>query len=168
MAITNNDYNNSFSTSTNITFGAKELPDVFFNAQSFSLPALSFSPPNVGGRAGAVVKLPSDTVTYDELSISVILDKDWNVYTELYTYFVKHLNVEETTFSDGKFDIWLEIRDGKGIVKRKFWFYDARVMTIDGIDFDSTDDTDTPIVINITFTFNYMDFDNTFRKLKYS
>jgi hypothetical protein len=160
-------YNNSFSTTTNIAFGARELPDVFFNAQSFTLPALTFNPPNIGGRAGAVVKLPSDTVTYDELTIAVILDKNWKVYTDIYTHFVKHLNVEDTTFSDGKFDIWLDVRDGKGHIIKKFWFYDARILTIDGVDFDSTDDSDTPIVINITFTFNYMDFDNTFKKLSY-
>jgi hypothetical protein len=162
----NTQYNNSFATSTNITFGAKELPDIWFNAQSFNLPALSFNPPNIGGRAGAVLKMPSDTVTYDEVSLSVIVDRELKVYDKIYYYFVSNLNVEETYFKDGRFDLWVEIRDNKGKFQKKFWFFDARILTIDGLDYDLTDTEDTPLVLNLTFTFNYMDFDNTFRKLK--
>ena len=157
---------NSFSLPTNIQFGSYELGKVWVNSQTFILPGLTLAPPQVNTRAGAVVGLAADTVDYDDLSVDVILDKDWSVWNTLYKYFLDGLNVEHGTFKkDKKFDLWIEFFDGSGKSQKKFNFYNCRLLSFGNIQTDIMDTEDTINTMNLTFLFDYMeDMDNTFNK----
>lgn len=158
--------NNSFTTATNIQFGSTEMPGVWWNAQTFSLPAMSLAPPQINNRSGALINLASDTVDYGELSIQVILDKEWKVYDELYIHFIKRLNVETGTFvKEGTFDMWIQMFDGQGNPRKKFDFHKCRLTSFGQLDFDVGDAEDTQNVFEMTFVFDYFDYDNQFRKL---
>ncbi len=159
--------NNSYSANTNIEFGSSELTDVWFNAQSLIIPSMSFSPPKIGGRAGAIVNLAPDTVTYTDLVIDVILDKEWKVYDEIYEFFIESLNVEQGTFAPKKMDIWTDIKDGKGDVVKKFWFYNCRITDISEINVSLLDAGDELNVMTLSLTFDYMDYNNSFYKEKF-
>ena len=117
--------NNSFSANTNIEFGSKQMPDVWFNAQSIIIPSMSFSPPKVSGRTGVQINLAPDNVTYTDLVIDVILDKDWVIYDAIYAYFMEMMNVETGRFTPKTMDIWTDIKNGKGEVVKKFWYYNC-------------------------------------------
>jgi len=160
--------NNSYSTNTNISFGSKELDDLWLQAQSCSVPGISMSPPKVGGRAGAQISLAADNVTYTDLTIDMQMDKNWETYDIIYKYFLQGLNVEKGTFSNNKkFDLWLDIHIGTGDVVKKFWFYNCRLMDIGEIPLDVSDSDDTINEISLTFQFDYMDYDNSFFKEKH-
>ena len=158
---------NSFTTATNIQFGSLEMKEMWWNAQTFSLPEITLAPPQVNNRSGALINLGSDTVTYGELSIQVILDKEWKVYDSLYAHFVKRLNVESGVFAkEGTFDLWVQMFDGKGKAVKKFDFFRARLTSFGQIEFDSTDSEDTNNVLEMSFVFDYFDYDNIFDKIR--
>lgn len=157
--------NNSFSTSTNIQFGSRELGKLWWNAQDFQLPALTLSPPQVNNRSGAMINLAADTVDYGDLVVDLILDREWKVYDEVYQHFVKRLNVETGEFVNyGQFDLWLEVFNGKGESVKKFWFYNCRLTSFGDMTFSTQDTEDTLNILNMTFVFDYFDYDSNFRK----
>ena len=148
--------NNSFTTVSNIRFGSAEMMKIWWNVQEINLPSMTFQGPNIGGRAGAQINLASDSVDYGELTLSVILDKDWKVYDEIYDYFLEGLNVETGKFSHyKKFELWVEFVDGKGQVKRRFWFHDCRLSSFDGLLVTTKEDEDSNQVMSLTFDYLY-------------
>lgn len=159
--------NNSFSANTNIEFGSNQIEGVWFNAQSMIIPSMSFSPPKISGRSGAQINLAPDVVTYTDLVIDIILDKEWKVYDDIYAYFMDSMNVEQGTFKPKKMDIWTDIKDGKGNSIKKFWFFNCRITDISEINVSLLDAGDELNVMTLSFTFDYMDYDNSFYKEKF-
>lgn len=161
--------NNSYSTSSNIQFGSSEMKDIWWNAQTFQLPAITLSPLKVNTRSGAMIGLASDTVEYDDLSIDIILDKEWKVYDELYAHFLKRLNVETGEFLKyDQFDLWVEIFNGKGESVKKFWFYNCRLLSFGDVAFTTQSADDEHNYLNMSFTYDYMDYSNSFLKERYN
>jgi hypothetical protein len=156
--------NNSFSTNTNIEFGAKELGDFWMNAVQCSIPGISFSPPEIDGRTGRMLTLAADNVVFSDLVITVLLDREWEVYDTLFSTFIDMLNIEEGTFKQKEFDMWLQIKDGTGKDIKKFDFYGAKLIDIGEFDMDVRDGEDTQIEVILTFRFDYMDFDSIQKK----
>jgi hypothetical protein len=158
--------NNSFSTNTNISFGSNELDNFWLNAVSCSIPGISFSPPEIDGRTGRMYTLPADNVQFSDLVITVLLDKEWEMYDIIFETFVDMVNIEEGTFSQKKFDLWLDIKDGTGKQVKKFWFYGARLLDVGEFDLDVRDGEDSNIEIILTFRFDTMEYNNTHLKKK--
>lgn len=155
--------NNSWSTTSNIIYGSTAMPGVWFNLQSFQMPGVVMSPPKINGRAGAMVNLSADSVDFTDLSLDVILDKEWEVYTQLYDHYIKRLNVENAEFVKyGKFDLWVEILSGDNTVRKKIWFYDCRLTSFGDTEFNTTDADDTLHTMNIVFCYDYFEFDNMY------
>ena len=157
---------NSYSTVSNIQFGSNEFKPVWVNSQTFALPAITLSPPKVNTRSGALVNLASDTVDYDDLSIDVIMDKDWDVWNSLYAFFLDGLNVEEGTFlKEQPVDLWIEFFNGQGKSVKKFMFYKCRLLSFGDVALSTMDVEDELNTLNVSFTFDYMeDMDITFAK----
>jgi hypothetical protein len=150
--------NNSFATNTNIEAGSNELSDFWLNVVQCSIPGISFSPAEVDGRGGRVFTLAADTVEFSDLVLTVLLDKEWNMYDTIFNTFVDMVNVETGQFKQKKFDMWLQIKDGTGKIIKKFNFYGARLMDVGEFDMDVRDGDDSNIEVILTFRFDYMDF----------
>ncbi len=149
---------NSFSTSSNVQFGSIHLPNVWVNSQTFTLPSINMAPPKVNGRAGAQVALAADVVEYDDLTVDIILDKQWKVWNDLYQHFLNGLNVEQGTFSkENIFDTWIEFFDGEGKSVKKFNFYKCRLLSFGDVSLTTMDGEDQLNTITLSFTFDYME-----------
>lgn len=156
---------NSFSTATNIQFGSLEMENIWWNAQTFTVPSIILAPPQINNRSGALVNLGSDVTNYEELNITCILDKEWKVYDALYAHFVKRLNVESGEFiKEGTFDVWIQFFDGEGNMIKRFDFFRCRLVSFGGLDVNTQDTEDTLNTLDLSFVFDYMDYDNHFRK----
>ena len=148
----------SFSTVSNVQFGSIELPNVWVNSQTFSLPTITLSPPKMNTRSGAMVALASDTVEYEDLTVDIILDKEWKVWNDLYQYFLNGLNVEEGTFlKENVFDTWIEFFDGNGKSVKKFMFYKCRLVSFGDINLSTMDSEDELNNLSLSFVFDYME-----------
>ena len=157
--------NNSFSTNTNIEFGSNELDNLWLNATQCSIPGISFSPPEIDGRTGKMFTLPADNVVFSDLVITVLLDKDWDMFDIIYNTFLDMIDIDAGTFKQKKFDMWLQIKDGTGKDVKKFDFYGARLMDVGEFDVDSRDNEDSNIEVILTFRFDTMDFNNNNKNL---
>lgn len=157
---------NSYSTVSNIQFGSAEFTPVWVNSQTFSLPTISLSPPKMNTRSGALVNLASDTVVYDDLNIDVIMDKEWQVWNSLYSFFLKGLNVEEGTFlKEQPVDVWIEFFNGEGKSVKKFMFYKCRLLSFGDVSLSTMNTEDELNTLNLGLTFDYMeDMEITFMK----
>jgi len=152
--------NNSYGTNTNIQFGSNELENFWLNATQCSIPGISFSPPEIDGRTGKMFTLPADNVVFSDLVITVLLDKDWEIFDLIYNTFLNMIDIEKGTFYQKKFDMWLQIKDGTGKNVKKFDFYGVRLMDVGEFDMDTRDIDDSNIEIILTFRFDTMDFNN--------
>ncbi len=158
---------NSFSTESNCKFGASNMKDMWWNVQTFQLPAISMSPPKVNGRSGAMINLAPDVVDYDDLTLDVILDKSWVVYTQLYEHFIKRLSVENAQFvKEGTFDLWIEMYDGEGKMQKKIWFYRCRLTTFGDMTFDMMSSEDELNTMSLSFVYDYFEFDDMYKNLE--
>ena len=152
---------NSFSTVTNIRFGSTTLKDFWWNATSVVLPTISMSPPEFNSRSGANINLAADTAVYTDLMVSLVVDKDWLAYDMIYSYFLEGLNVDTGKFSHFKsFDLWMDILDGEGNPKKKFWFYGCRLTDMSGLIASPDDGEDTIQTLDVTFNVMYYKMDN--------
>ena len=157
--------NNSLTTQTNFQFGSSELDNIWWNATTFEIPGLTLAPPKINGRAGATINVAADVAEYEDISISLLLDKEWKVYDELYQYFINRLNVETGQFlKDGRFDLWLEVFDGEGKSVRKFWFYNCRVTLFGELSLDTQDSEDGNHILSMVFLYDYFDYDSKLAK----
>ena len=152
--------NNSFSTISNITFGAEELKDTWWNVSNIDLPTITLSSPELSNRAGSAYKAAADTCSYTDLTVTFIMDKDWKTFDEVYNYFLDGLNVETGKFSHYKtFDLWTNMMNSDGEVVKKFWFYGCRLSDISGLSVSPVDFDDTVITFSATFQVLYFTFE---------
>ena len=154
--------NNSFSTSTNIRFGAGDMPNLWWNVHSVEIPTITMDPPKANSRAGTQASMAPDSCSFTELSVELSIDKDWKTYRDVYDYFLEGLNVENAKFSHyKKFELWLEFVDGKGHAQQKFWFHSCRLMDFGGIVVAPNDAEDSVQTLTITFSVMYYSHNRT-------
>ena len=147
---------NSYTTSTNVRFGAMELPDLWWNVLDFEMPTISIDTSKFNTRAGAAAGINADTCSYTDFSVEVIIDKKWETYKQLFNYFLSGLNVETAKFSHYKhFDLWIAFYDGKGNETMKFWINSARVTEFGGVVATPNDDGEKLQTVNISFSILY-------------
>ena len=152
--------NNSYSTITNIRFGAIELEGIWFNVNSMVLPTISLDPPQMNTRSGANVALAPDTAIYTDLSVEITLDKDWEAFDYVYSYFLQGLNVETGMFSHFKsFELWAEMVDGEGNTVKKFNFHSCRLSEFTGFQGNPNDAEDVHQTMQLTFNVMYYTVD---------
>jgi len=152
--------NNSFSPVTSVRFGAVELKDIWFNVNSMVLPTISLDPPQMNTRAGANVAIAADTAVYTDLSVEIIIDKNWEVFDYVYSYFLQGLNVENGQFSHYKnFELWAEVVDGEGNRMKKFNFHSCRLMEFTGFEMNPNDPEDAHQTMSLTFNITYYTVD---------
>jgi hypothetical protein len=148
---------NSFSTVTNIRFGSSTLKDFWWNVSNIMLPTISLSPPEINSRAGANVALASDTATFTDLGVEVLIDKNWEAFDMIFSYFLEGLNVDTGTFSHfKKFELWADFVDGEGNIVKKINFHSCRLIDVSGLMMAPNDYEDT--IQTMTLTFNCMYF----------
>lgn len=156
-------FNNSLSTSTNLRWGSDKLKNNFYLAQSFNIPGLSFSNPVLGSRGGATPRLSADTVEFSTLNLDIIIDREWQVYDEIWQNFIETINLQEGRFSNNKtFDTWVEIFDDiNSKTIKKFWFRNCRVQSIGDVEMDIRDGEDSSMSMLLSLEFDYMEKDRS-------
>jgi hypothetical protein len=77
------------------------------------------------------------------------------------------LNVESAQFIKyGQFDLWVETYDGEGKKTSRFDFYNCRLTSFGEVSFITTSPDDELNYLSLNFTFDYFDYNNTFRTKK--
>lgn len=157
---------NNLSQKTNYLCGSDELNFGPVYLQSFSLPGMSFSHPELGGsRYGAKLHVQSDSVSYNQLTFTILIDEHFKSYFEFYNKVLNGFNPESGNFANQEFTFWVTLTDSKGYPVFKVDFYSCRISDLGDIEIASNDDT-VYNTLSVTCTYDYYKVDNTADKLE--
>lgn len=135
---------NNLAQKVNIIVGSPDLDLLPFFVQSFSLPGISFGLPEAGGRVGVKNLFASDTISYNDISFSVLIDEDFKVYFEFMDKVFKSLNVEKSTFSnDVTFNLFMVMTNNKGTPIFKYDIYNCRIQSVGDVEINLSDESVT-------------------------
>lgn len=144
----------NFAQRTNWTAGSDRFPLIPFYLTSVSIPGMNFSLPEVGGRSGVKINLGSDTVTFNTLNFSFLIDENFEIYKKFYEYLIEFVNIESNKFNNDQFSFWVELNDNKSNKILKFEFYNCRIESIGDIELDTTN-PETEITMDLSIKFDY-------------
>ena len=144
----------NYSQKSNFVCGSNVLSSLPFYAQTVNLPGVNFSLPEVGGRSGTRINLNSDTITFSELSIDIIIDEDYTIYKDIMNLVFTKINPETGTYVDFSFDFWIELLDDMGNKVMKIEYYNCKIESVGEASLDSMDDS-TENVFSLSLKFDY-------------
>lgn len=144
----------NFSQKSNYKCGSAELDLLPFYVQTCNIPGMNFSLPEIGGRSGLKLNLSNDNVTFNSLSLTVIIDEDFQIYKEFTDIVFKSINLEAGSFANRSFDFWVEITDDMGKNVMKVEYSGCRIESIGDLELDSADDS-TEHTFSVEIKFDY-------------
>lgn len=145
---------NNLAQKTNFTAGSSVFKDVPFFITALNIPGFNLNHNPLGARGGTHVLSSGDTISWNQLSIDILLDEDLKIYSELMAIIKKNINVESGTFDDFIFDFWIEINNNKGNLVLKLNFTNCRIDSIGDIQLDTQDDS-TEHLMNFSMVYDF-------------
>lgn len=158
--------NKNFLQSTKFTFVFPTLPFLRFFGQTCTIPGVYTNPPpqNV---PHALVYRHGDTLQYDQLTISTLIDEDIQIWEEIYLWlqaltkpqqyeqYNKFKNSESKLYHDGI----LTINTNANIPNIRILFKNCHPISLGAINFDTTTNAENTLTIDITFRYDYYEFE---------
>lgn len=134
----------------------RDMDIIQFNLKSVSLPDITFGVVEVPWMS-LRMKEPGESLTFDPLQFEVIMDKDFEVYTQLYDDLILGANPVTGVLQPAKkkFTLSVVITSNKNNPILKFVFYDAFITTFGSMTMDLTSEM---IVMPITAEYKYFDY----------
>ena len=146
---------NNLAQKTNFLCGSNELEFGPMYLQSFALPGMSFSHPEIGGsRFGAKLHTQADSVSYSDLTFSLLIDEDFKVYHEFFDKVMRGFNPECDKFANQEFNFWVIVTDNKGYPLFRTDYYSCRITSIGDLDLSTNEDT-VFNTLSVTINFDY-------------
>lgn len=139
--------------------GSNKLELFQIYLQEFSLPGVSFNHPEVYSRPSSKVYLVADSITYNNLSTTILLDENYKVYFELMQKVLAQFNPETGAFSSQVFDLFVILQDQKGHDIFKVNFNNARISSIGDISL-STQGDEPYNTLTVDFVYDYYTIEN--------
>lgn len=112
------------------------------------------------------VPMPGDTLTYGELSVTILLDEDWNSYKEIYNWLLRHVNNRHTTQYESHrtgeipsiSDITITALTNHNNGNVKMRYIDAFPTSVGDVSFEAGS-LATDVVFPVNFAFAYFEID---------
>ena len=163
---------NNLAQHINYIVGSNELELFPLYMQSFTIPGISFSHPEYGGRYGSKVKFQADCITFNQVTLQLLLDETFNSYREFMQKAFSLYNPQNGTFTQKDFNIFIVPNNTKGHPLFVCNIYDCKIESIDDIDLGLSDSSPYN-TFSVTITYNYYtmsftteDYDKTLARVK--
>ena len=153
-------------------FSVTKLPDLSFFAQEVNLPGITLGEPEFG-TPFARVPIPGETLTYDQLTLTFLVDEEMKNYRSIYNWMVAlgfpesyaqyvnlaaddNINYTElaTNYSDGS----LSILNNNNTTAQVVSFRDMFPVSLDSLQFSSTQNDVQYLMGRVSFRFSYYTF----------
>ena len=145
------------------------LPLVTYHCQQANLPAVSLSQAEQGTRLGTNIKWVGGRYNFEELQVNFLVDEDMKNWLEGFEWMEsigamidgeKTINSSIPTRPVGQVDDYfsnarLVITNSSYNPKLNVIFHDMFPISLSGIDFNSTNSDNEPVVVNVTFAYTY-------------
>jgi hypothetical protein len=129
----------NYSQKTNFMCGTNSVKLLPFYVTTISLPGVSTTIPEVSGRSGAPVFLAPSNMTFNPLSLEVLLDENYQIFQDLIDAI--KIDVESGTFESTFFDFWVEVTNDMGQTVMKIDYFNCNIESIGDLSLASNDDT---------------------------
>ena len=149
MSIRNFTHNSNFIFTTNL-FNDEQTS---YGIQEVNLPGISFSHIQVQ-RHSVLGNIQGDTITYNDLSLNIIVDEELNTWKEIVNKMQEMRNPEISTAEKKEEMGYLEIQDDNTNKVLKLEFYGMIVESIDDLAY-STNGEDEIITMGVTIKYDY-------------
>lgn len=145
---------NNLAQGTNYTAGSSELDLLPFYLTTVNIPGLNFSHPEIGGRTGAKLNLSGDSITYNTLSMEVLIDEDFQIYDDIITKIYNTVSPNSGSFANTEFNFWVQINNSKGNPLFKLEFFNCRFESVGDIQLN-TQDSETEHTMALEVKYDY-------------
>jgi hypothetical protein len=146
---------NNLAQKTNYLCGSNELEFGPVYLQSFSIPGMSFSHPELGGsRFGSKLHMQGDSVSYSDLSFTLLIDENFKVYHEFFDKVMQGFNPECDKFANAEFNFWIIVTNNKGTPIFRVDFTSCRISSLGDIELATNDDS-TFNTLSVTLNFDF-------------
>lgn len=154
--------NTSFLQATKFTFSFPTMPFLRYFAQTAEIPGISTSPVQVPSPFANMFR-HGDTLVYDQFNITSIVDEDLRTWEEThdwlvaltkpqdYAQYIRFYNEQKTPYHDAV----LTINTNSNIQNIRILFKNCHPYSLSGIQFDTKNNADNTIVMDVTFRYDY-------------
>lgn len=152
----------------------EKLPELTFFAQEVNLPGITLGEPEYG-TPFARVPIPGETLTYDQFSISFLVDEEMKNYKAIYNWIValgfpegyqQYLALKSSDniqlyseLASNYSDASLIILNNNNNVSNQVNLRDIFPTALDSLTFQSTNNESQYLVGRVSFKFSYYNFD---------
>lgn len=112
------------------------------------------------GRPVVKDKRPGDSLTYNDLSITVLCDEKLAAYKEIYEYLIlsANPNTGDLEISDNVFDCSVQLLTNKNNYQHKIYFYNAFIKSISDIQLETTTTEGEAATFTVDLGFSFFNF----------
>jgi len=151
-------------TGFKLIINRKNFPNLQFFAQSVSHPAVTLNAAELPFPRVQSVPQPGDTITYTELNAMILLDEDFNSYTEMYNWMLRlvqsnHVSPYDATLGDGiaptTHDITVTALTSHNNLNKTIKYIDAFPTSVGDVQFEATNSGVEYIVFPVSFRYTY-------------
>ncbi len=153
----NDNINTSKATNYVFKIGHPRLEKVEFYCQRASIPGLQLGSMEQPWQSG-MMAMPGDSLTFGELSLTILLDEDLKSFRELYAYIMERKDPHANTYNpQDTVQSYLFVTTNKNNIRFKFTFYNCWVSDIGGLEFGvESEDVQT---MDVTLKMDYYRFE---------
>lgn len=153
-------------------FSITKLPDLTFFAQEVNLPGIILGEPEFG-TPFARVPIPGETLTYEQLSLTFLVDEGMKNYRSIYNWMIalgfpqsydqyitlsSEDTINYTELATNYSDATLSILNNSNVPSQIVSFKDMFPVSLDSLQFSSTQSDVQYLMGRVSFRFSYYNF----------
>lgn len=147
-----------------VVMDRKNYPNFEFFAQSFTHPGVNLpAAENANTSRIQSVPMPGDALAFDDISVTILIDEDFNAYTEIFNWMVRLVNENYTSAYKAintesvpsTSDMKITALSSHNNVVKTFTYRDAFPVSIGAVDFEAS--TSEYLTLPVSFRYTYFD-----------
>ena len=147
-----------------VVMDRKNYPNFEFFAQSFTHPGVNLpAAENANTSRIQSVPMPGDALAFDDISVTILVDEDFNAYTEIFNWMVRLVNENFTSPYNAvgsekipsTSDMKITALSSHNNVVKTFTYRDAFPVSIGAVDFEAS--TSEYLTLPVSFRYTYFD-----------
>lgn len=136
-----------------------EIKQIEFFVQSFTGLGLSLTE-NMQSYSSQTTKRPGDTLVYSNVSLQVLLDEDFSVFTEAYNFLMSLKNLDNEIDWNHNFTGHLFLYTNRNHLKKKFVLSECWISSIGDLTLSSTYAEHTAIILPLEIAYDFYTFED--------
>lgn len=133
--------------------GSDTLKLTPFFIKNFTIPSIAFAHPEMATRSGVKLHLGADSIDFNELSLEVMLDSNFNTYFELLDLAMQEVDWDRDSFAMPSFDLWVQILNQSGELLFRVDFKHCRISSVGEVSLDPTAELGSTVAVTIVYDY---------------